>query len=347
MRLRTAQSSRAFTLIELLVVIAIIALLISILLPSLGRARERAKRTSCLANLKANGTAMTLFAEQQEQRLPYGNCGDGHYGSWIINTMLAIDFFYLEDSCGTSARTWLCPETPWSRTNPTRPDPANAFIVSYNWNENGGPPASFIAEGTTLNPASNSCRGRVFANRLSWCKSPGDGYGTQPSVGFGSDRGTAGSTGGYQYYGTSHYQWQNLPYPGVAEPAANSCSPFEIARRNHLLTDVYGSQLTFTSGAETINLAPTDLMNPPLLSDFTKAVVGSSNQLTSEIYANHPNTITANNGTGNGSCWINTLYLDGHAEGRSVALSADVSSSNPSDKAFWKYSVGAGWLYFR
>ena len=350
MRIRySRRAPRAFTLIELLVVVAIIALLIAILLPSLGRARESAKRTACLANLKANGTAIAVFAEQQEQRVPYGNTGDGHYGSWIINTMLAIDFFYLEDSCGATAKTWLCTETPWMRADPTKPDPSNTFIMSYNWNENGGPPASFIAEGTTQNPAASSCRGRVFASAQSWCKSPGDYWGCQPCVGFGADRNTgAGSTGGYQYYGTSHYGWQNLPYPGVPEPTASSSSPFEIARRNRLPSAYWGSQLSFTSGSEAVNLVSSDLSNPPLMSDFTKAVVGSSNQLTSEIYANHPITISGSGGgTGVGSCWINSLYIDGHGEGRAVRLSADMSSSNRGDKAFWKYGVGAGWLYFR
>jgi len=57
---------RGFTLIELLVVVAIIALLIAILLPSLGRARDTAKTVRCASNLKQVYTGITLYEAQNE-----------------------------------------------------------------------------------------------------------------------------------------------------------------------------------------------------------------------------------------------------------------------------------------
>ena len=74
------QGAKAFTLLELLIVIGAIALLVGMLVPSLSRARERARATQCQNNLKQIGLGLLMYAQDSDEVLTrscYGTCLGG------------------------------------------------------------------------------------------------------------------------------------------------------------------------------------------------------------------------------------------------------------------------------
>ncbi len=77
---------KAFTLIELLVVIAIIAILAAILFPVFAKAREKARQTACVSNVKQIGMAWMMYVQDYDETFPPNNSPNAPGGEWMYRT---------------------------------------------------------------------------------------------------------------------------------------------------------------------------------------------------------------------------------------------------------------------
>lgn len=116
------RTRKAFTLIELLVVIAIIAILAAILFPVFARARENARRSSCMSNVKQLSLATLMYTQDYDEKLPpaYANgapVGMDWWGPIIQPYVKSIQVYFCpSDSAQTSSNSY------------------NPASVSYGWN---------------------------------------------------------------------------------------------------------------------------------------------------------------------------------------------------------------------
>jgi prepilin-type N-terminal cleavage/methylation domain-containing protein/prepilin-type processing-associated H-X9-DG protein len=143
----------AFTLIELLVVIAIIAVLAAMLLPTLGRVKESGRATACLSNLHQIGTALQLYVQDNNNRLPY--MSDIYPG--VTNAFPGPDLV-LSNQLG-NLNVLRCPSDKWQTDKPLPVAQAGPTYFeqtgcSYAWNDllNGQDAEHLSAMGLSFDP---------------------------------------------------------------------------------------------------------------------------------------------------------------------------------------------------
>jgi prepilin-type N-terminal cleavage/methylation domain-containing protein/prepilin-type processing-associated H-X9-DG protein len=168
MSLRTVPVSgkRAFTLIELLVVIAIIAILAAILFPVFAQAREKARQTACLSNMKQWGLAFVMYVQDYDERSPMAGAEGWH-----------------RNQVPPFASQWWVALVPYMKNNQVYVCPSDAsnqiaeasqvrvtylfndWLGQYDWNTNNGqynpfPLAAFNAPVDTI----TFTEGRMWGN---------------------------------------------------------------------------------------------------------------------------------------------------------------------------------------
>jgi len=159
---------RGFTLIELLVVIAIIAILAAILFPVFARAREKARQTSCMSNVKQITLGFMQYVQDYDEKFPYFETNPARGVPWwvCIQPYLKNEQIYQCPNWATSTVT-----TYWGYYYPYPRYGMNHYIM-YNSNSAGA--MAMIKRPAEIVLTGDCCHGMGDAWRFAWPLAPGN-----------------------------------------------------------------------------------------------------------------------------------------------------------------------------
>jgi prepilin-type N-terminal cleavage/methylation domain-containing protein len=279
---------RGFTLIELLVVVAIIALLIAILLPSLGKARELANRSYCAANIRGIIQSMVVYSAENNDQYPsvlpptdvnsYYTANTQASGSNLGNQTSAdksIDFYYggsggsydrgsvtanlwilvLRNS--TSAKQFICKSDPVP-TNVSQLQTGTQYYVNFNGGTGGTSTADFGYSYSTAYPWQGTTAPQAPAP---WWKnttdsslpvmsdiSPMDGTGTNPKAQVAGTGSNGVPTNGAKAWNSANHQ-RDGQNVGFADSHTEFVRRPDIGQSNDNIFTVWGPLTsTFNQG---------------------------------------------------------------------------------------------------
>lgn len=143
--MKSSTTAKGFTLIELLVVIAIIAILAAILFPVFAKAREKARQTACVSNMKQLGTAYAMYVQDHNETLAPSTY-------FAINGLPPLRWYHIVQPYVKNEQLFVCPSDQYANMKSTA---SGAFRlnerISFGWNY-PHMPYRYAAPGETLSP---------------------------------------------------------------------------------------------------------------------------------------------------------------------------------------------------
>ena len=159
---------KAFTLIELLVVIAVIAILAALLFPVFSKARESARKTGCLSNLKQMGLAVTLYLQDYDEIFPMNRFADELHPSGGCTAVSPTG--PPEDDLQGSTFNWKRAVLPYVKSTPVYECPSNGYAwTPGGFNSIAGDESNYLYPPAELLPNSYAFNGSFFHEAVPAC----------------------------------------------------------------------------------------------------------------------------------------------------------------------------------